>query len=83
MIRLSIKNQEEPTKEKECEGVLRLKQKENGDVDLIMEDQDGCEWYIVKIRTNGTLMKHECLPDYIGLQVDSDGKIIEGDSDDS
>jgi hypothetical protein len=79
MIKLSIENQKEPEVEKKFEGVLNLEKKDNGDIALIMEDNDGFMWYIAKLKTNGTFSIISNLPDDIGLQVDSDGRIIESE----
>jgi len=76
MIKLSIKN-ESNAKREEFEGTLYLKQNSNGDVNLVIVDaKDNMDWYIAKLKTDGTIMRHNSLSDDIGLQVDDNGRII-------
>ncbi len=75
MIKFNIRNESDP-KGKEFKGALYLEQRGNGDVDLIMVDVGGATWNIIRLETNGTIIRYEDLPDNIGLQVDEDGRII-------
>ena len=81
MIKLSIKDKLELDKKKDYEGILSLRQNDDGSVTLIMEDNDKIVWSIAGLKTDGTLIRYECLPDDIGLQVDDDDgeKIIESE----
>lgn len=79
MIKLSIKSKIEP-EEEGFKGVLNLEQQFDGSVVLTMSDKvnDRYPWNILRIKTDGTFERSTSLPGYIGLQVDRDGKIIEG-----
>ena len=75
MINLRIQG-EAKVEKSTFEGTLYLEQRGNGDVDLIMVDVGGATWDIIRLETNGTIIRYEDLPDNIGLQVDEDGRII-------
>lgn len=81
MIKLSIKNQIEPEKEEEFEGVLHLEEGANGSVILKLNDKNGDDWYILKLKADGTLEKFSGLFSDIGLQIDEDGRISESEDD--
>lgn len=86
MIELSIKNKPEPRKKKVYGGILSLRQNYDGSITLNMEDgrYPNHPWNILSMESNGTIYRCGALPNDIGLQVDSDGKIlIQGESDDN
>lgn len=82
MIKLSIKDQEEPAeiKEKVFNGILYLKQcsDNSGNVNLMMRTDD-FDWFILRLKVDGTIYKGISIANDIGLQVDDDGKIIESE----
>ena len=78
MIGLSIKG--EPESQKEFEGVVYLEQ-DMDEIDLMIEDKSGETWLILSLRSDGTIKKRIGMPNDIGLQVDDNGKIMEGESE--
>ncbi len=74
MINLRIQG-EAKVEKSTFEGTLYLEQRGDGDVDLIILDTKGNDWYIVQLKTDGTIERHWGLPDCIGLQVDKNGRI--------
>jgi len=79
MIKLSIKG-DLRTPEKEFNGILYLEQRPNGDVNLMMKSiEDNFNWFIFRLKTDGTFSRASCLSDNIGLRLDSSSRIEESE----
>lgn len=65
--------------EREPEMELYLDQQRDGSVDLMGRDSTG-EWYILRLRTDGTLYRARDIMPNSGIQVDEAGRIIEHSS---
>lgn len=68
---------DEPTKEDVC---FRLFPKENGFIDLVVVDPSTgkpvCGGIILTINPSGTIFRQIAIDPQIGLQLDSDGRVV-------
>jgi hypothetical protein len=54
---------------------LFLKKDENGGVDLMVQRQGGSSFFALTFKKNGTIVRPECIPEDIGLNVDKKGRL--------
>lgn len=50
-----------------------------GAIDVCVRDNNGDDWFVLSINTDGTLTRHGSISRYIGLELDDKGRIIMDD----
>lgn len=83
MIELSIRDERpDPEVEKEYAGVLYLERcpDGSGDINLMIKNMDdNFDWFIMRLKADGTFSRTSGISIDIGLQIDSDSKIMESE----